>query len=130
MNQTILDKLKSWRESPLLFVTECLGAKPSNQQAEALVAMTKGKRLSIRSGHGTGKSALAAWRILHFMTTRAYPKVVCTAPTARQLSDVLWSELSKWLRKSILADEFIHKKTRCSIKMCLRSGGAGPCLRQ
>jgi len=112
MNQMIIDKLKSWRESPLLFVTECLGAQPSNQQAEALVAMTKGKRLSIRSGHGTGKSALAAWRILHFMATRAYPKVVCTAPTARQLSDVLWSELSKWLRKSILADEFILQKDK------------------
>lgn len=107
MNASVLERLKRWRESPLLFVTECLKAKPSSQQAEALVAMTKGKRLSIRSGHGTGKSALAAWRILHFMATRAYPKVVCTAPTARQLSDVLWSELSKWLRGSILADEFI-----------------------
>ena len=112
MKSAITRKLKEWKESPLLFVTECLQAQPSNQQAEALVAMTKGKRLSIRSGHGTGKSALAAWRILHFMSTRAYPKVVCTAPTARQLSDVLWSELSKWLRKSVLADEFVIQKDK------------------
>jgi hypothetical protein len=50
---------------------------------------------------------MASWRIIQFLTTRAYPKVVCTAPTNRQLSDVLWSELSKWLRKSIVADEFV-----------------------
>ena len=112
MNQRIVEKLKAWRDSPLLFVTECIGVEPSNQQAEALVAMTKGKRVSIRSGHGTGKSALAAWRILQFLTTRAYPKVVCTAPTARQLSHVLWAELSKWLRKSILADEFVIQKDK------------------
>lgn len=112
MNPVILNKLKQWRDSPLLFVTECLKAKPSTQQAEALVAMTKKKRLTIRSGHGTGKSALAAWRILHFMATRAYPKVVCTAPTARQLSDVLWSELSKWLRGSVLSEEFILQKDK------------------
>ena len=112
MNPRIMEKLVAWKESPLLFVTECLGAQPSSQQAEALLAIPKGKRLSIRSGHGTGKSALAVWRILHFMSTRPYPKVVCTAPTARQLSDVLWSELSKWLRKSPLADEFVLQKDK------------------
>lgn len=107
MNPYVLSKLKEWNRSPLLFVTECIRAIPSDQQAEGLVAMAKHKRISIRSGHGTGKDAMAAWRILQFLTTRAYPKVVCTAPTNRQLSDVLWTELSKWLRHSIVADEFV-----------------------
>jgi hypothetical protein len=60
----------------------------------------------------TGKDACASWIVLWFMTTRAYPKVVCTAPTARQLADILWSEISKWLRKSILTDEFILQKDK------------------
>lgn len=46
------------------------------------------------------------------MTTRSFPKVACTAPTARQLQDILWSELSKWMRKSILADEFVIQKDK------------------
>lgn len=107
MNQYILGKLKEWKESPLLFVVECLQATPSDQQAQALASFAKAKRTSIRSGHGCGKSAFASWIILWFLCTRPYAKVACTAPTQRQLSDILWSELSKWLRKSILADEFV-----------------------
>ena len=38
--------------------------------------------------------------------------MACTAPTARQLSDILWSELSKWMRKSILADDFVVQKDK------------------
>jgi len=60
----------------------------------------------------TGKDALASWLALWFLTTRPYPRIACTAPTARQLSDVLWSELSKWLRKSTLADEFVIQKDK------------------
>jgi len=107
MNPYVLSKLKEWRASPLLFVTECIGATPSNQQVELLAGAAGHKRLSVRSGHGCGKSSAASWLILHFMSTRPYAKVVCTAPTARQLSDILWTEISKWLRNSILADEFI-----------------------
>ncbi|MEA2000167.1 MAG: hypothetical protein U9N61_12710, partial [Euryarchaeota archaeon] len=54
----------------------------------------------------------ASWLILWFLVTRLYAKVVCTAPTARQLDDVLWSELSKWIRKSIVADEFVIQKNK------------------
>ena len=85
MNPYVLGKLKEWKQSPLLFVTECLGAMPSSQQAEFLAAAGKNKRITIRSGHGCGKSSAASWVALWFMCTRPYAKVVCTAPTARQL---------------------------------------------
>jgi phage terminase large subunit len=32
---------------------------------------------------------------------------VCTAPTARQLNDILWSEISKWMRDSAIQEEFV-----------------------
>lgn len=107
MNPFVVDKLRTWRESPLLFTTEALGVKPSSQQAEALATFTKSKRHTIRSGHGTGKDAFASWVILWFLSCFSYPKIMCTAPTARQLNDILWAELSKWLRQSVLADEFV-----------------------
>ena len=112
MNKWVLERLKTWRESPLQFVHDCIEATPSDQQAQALHQFQKTKRMTIRSGHGTGKDAGASWIILWFMATRTYPKVVCTAPTNRQLSDILWSELSKWLRRSKFTDEFIIQKDK------------------
>jgi phage terminase large subunit len=112
MNQWVLDRLKVWKDSPLQFVQDCIEAVPSDQQAEALYKFPKVNRMSIRSGHGTGKDACASWIILWFMATRAYSKVVCTAPTNRQLADILWSELSKWLRRSKFQDEFIIQKDK------------------
>lgn len=60
--------------------------------------------------HNCGKDATVAWIILWFMITRSYAKVACTAPTNRQLYDVLRSEISKWLRQSTVADEFLIRK--------------------
>jgi hypothetical protein len=113
INKSVVSKLKEWRDSPLLFVKECLQVTPTEQQVELLSgakSVSKHKRTSVRSGHGPGKSAVAAWIILWFMVTRPYAKVPCTAPTSRQLTDILLSELSKWLRGSLVADEFVILK--------------------
>jgi len=112
LSPVILNKIKEWRGNALLFVQEVLlinkpYIKISAQQRDFLLALPYHKRISIRSGHGTGKDASASWAIWWFLSTRVMAKVVCTAPTARQLYDVLWSELSKWYRDSALADEFV-----------------------
>lgn len=60
--------------------------------------------------HNTGKDAVAAWLAIYFLVTRAYSKVVVTAPTNRQLRDVFLSEISKWLRQSVVAEEFLIRK--------------------
>lgn len=47
------------------------------------------------------------------MATRPFPKIPCTAPTAHQLNDILWAEVSKWLRNCpALEKEFVwtHEK--------------------
>lgn len=106
LNKAVIDKLKEWKNSPLQFVKECIGAIPTTQQIEFLQSLVKEKRITIRSGHGTGKDASVSWAILWFATTRPYAKVACTAPTNRQLRDILISEISKWLRQSTIADEF------------------------
>lgn len=112
-DQTVMKRLRAWKESPLLFATECMQMKPSDQQAEALHIFPSIKRLSIRSGHGTGKDAMVGGVLIPwYMITRPFAKVVCLAPTARQLSDILWSEISKWLRRSLVADEFVIQKDK------------------
>lgn len=110
LNKSVLRKLAEWKNSPLQFVHECIQVTPSSQQIEYLQAVAKEKRISIRSGHGTGKDASTSWIIIWFMVTRPFAKVACTAPTNRQLKDILVSEISKWLRQSVVADEFVIRK--------------------
>lgn len=88
-----------WREGgPCLFAKEVLGAKPTEQQWQASRALVKSRRVSIRSGHGTGKSTFMAWCVLWFLSCYFPAKVPATAPTSHQLEDVLWSEIAKWHR--------------------------------
>lgn len=53
-------------------------------------------RSAIASGHGVGKSAIVAWLIQFFMSTRADTRIGVTANTQKQLEDKTWPELSKW----------------------------------
>lgn len=52
INQSVLKKLKEWRNSPLQFVDEAIGATPTTQQIQLLQNIAKEKRVSVRSGHG------------------------------------------------------------------------------
>jgi phage terminase large subunit len=91
--------IKRWRRiGPALWAQECLGAKPTEQQLEGGREIVRTRRVSIRSGHGTGKTAFMAWCVLWFMSCYAPCKIPCTAPTGHQLSDILWAELATWHR--------------------------------
>ena len=87
-----------YMDDPVLFVKEVLGAEPLAYQAEFLTAIASGERkISIRSGHGTGKSTSASWAMLWFLLMRFPNKVVVTAPTSGQLFDALFAELKRWI---------------------------------
>ena len=89
-----------YRDDPALFVTEVLGATPYDYQAEFLNALANGERkMSVRSGHGTGKSPTASWAMLWFVLLRFPNKVVVTAPTSGQLFDALFAELKRWINE-------------------------------
>ena len=75
MSQAAIQKLREWRYNPLRFVKENIKVTPSSQQEEALALFPKTKRMTIRSGHGTGKDACASWIVWWFLVTRAYAKV-------------------------------------------------------
>lgn len=103
MADDLASAVDRWAVDPVSFVREACGAEPEVWQAEALGALTDAgdgvvRGLAIRSGRGVGKSTYLAWVVLWWMTTRYPSKVLCTAPKADQLSDVLWSELAQWIR--------------------------------
>lgn len=60
--------------------------------------------LSIMAGQGVGKDTFGALTTLFFLYCFSHPRILCTAPTNHQLKDVLWAEISKWMRKSKKAD--------------------------
>lgn len=104
-------KLRPYTNKPALFVREMLGAEPTPQQEQALEAVANGTHVSIKSGHGIGKTAFDAWVILWFAYTRMNAKIPCTAPTEAQLKNVLWSELALWHGK---LDPFFKDKFVCT----------------
>ncbi len=87
---------EDYHDDPVGFVCDIIKAKPTAEQKLILKAMRDKKHVSVRSGHGVGKSSALAWLILWFISTRWKPKIPCTAPTGNQLYDVLWSEIAKW----------------------------------
>lgn len=86
-----------WRDNPVEFVRQNFRVEPQPWQKEALEYVASGDRLTVRSGHGVGKSAFDAWVIIWFISTRTPCKVLVTAPSMPQLRDVLWMEIKHWI---------------------------------
>src|SRR5262245_1410859 len=93
---------RSWLKSknnPLMFVRDVLGATPESWQAEALEAVGRHDRVSIRSGHGVWKTTFESWLILWFLLTRQNCKIPVAANSQDQLRDTIWPEIAKWHRQ-------------------------------
>lgn len=70
-------------------------------------------RIAVASGHGIGKSALVAWLIHWFMSTRGpSPQLVVTANTKNQLMTKTWRELALWHKLSLNHKWFKWTATR------------------
>ena len=96
----LVDFVSAYKDDPVAFVREILGAEPFDYQQALLVDIANGERkISVRSGHGTGKSTTFSWAMLWFAMTRFPFKVVVTAPTSGQLFDALFAELKRWINE-------------------------------
>ncbi len=108
--------IPEYRKSPVLFCVELLKFTPDEWQVEVLMDISGNPRVSVRSGQVVGKTGLEATVALWFLLCFPFPKVICTAPTRRQLHDVLWAEISKWQEKSPLLKRIL-KWTKTKIYM-------------
>jgi len=107
---------KKFQKSPIFFIESVWGLTPERdnskfikgkhiswQQHDILLAVEraingKGKRrVSVKSGHGIGKSAVLSWLLLWYLFCYKDAQIPCTAPTSEQMHDVLWKEVAKWL---------------------------------
>ena len=116
MNEKDILLFKKFKESPIYFIEKVWGLIPERdntkfvkgkhitwQQHDILLAVESSlkegkKRISVRSGHGIGKSTTMSWLVLWFLFCYKDAQIPCTAPTTDQMHDVLWKEVSKWLQ--------------------------------
>ena len=88
-------------EGGVRLVQEVFGVEPDGWQADhVLRPFCAGKRrISIRSCHGVGKTAVAAWLVWIMLLTRYPQRTVATAPGAPQLEGALIPEVKLWGKK-------------------------------
>ncbi len=73
-------------------------------------------QIAVASGHGIGKTALVAWIILWYISTRHNPQIVVTASTGAQLANKTWRELAKWQKLSLNGHWFEWTATKFYLK--------------
>lgn len=133
--QSLLRLVEEGATDPLLFVTAVYpwgkeGTSLQDQEgpdewqqdvldqiARGSLTMNEAVQIAVSSGHGIGKTALVAWIIHWFMSTRPHPQIVVTANTQNQLNGKTWRELAKWHKLASnkhwftwTATKFFHKK--------------------
>lgn len=92
-----------FREFPDLWVRERLGEWPWSKQAEILRALSSNRKVAVHSGHGIGKSKLASWAVLWWLSVMEDALALTTAPTGAQVRSILWREIRSGHRKGRLA---------------------------
>lgn len=109
-------RIPMYRSDPVLFAREVLRFEPDSWQIDSLMDLARNPKVAIKSGQGVGKTGIEAVALLWFLTCFPYPRIVATAPTKKQLHDVLWSEVAKWQERSPLL-KAILKWTKTYIYM-------------
>lgn len=87
--------LLEFQKFPVEWCREFLNANLWQKQEDILNALAVYPRVSVKSGHGVGKSYVASCTLLWYLFTHPFSKVVSTAPTHRQVKIILWSEIAK-----------------------------------
>lgn len=83
------------------FVRAMWNVEPDVWQIEVLDKLFKDeeRNICVPSGHGVGKTAVAAWASILFVATRYPCKVPITAPSSSTLEDGLFAEVKHWLNR-------------------------------
>ena len=89
-----------YREEPVRFSEEILGIRLWPKQQEILRSLTTHSQVAVRSGQKCGKTMLAVIAALWFVVCHVDAAVILTAPTGRQVREILWKELRQVYMRS------------------------------
>lgn len=115
------ERIRRWREDPVIMVQEEFGIQPDRWQRKFLRAFAstskKRSRIAAKACKGPGKTAVLVWCTLNFMACYGeegeHPKGAVTSITKDNLQDNFWTELAKWQNRSTFFREaFVWTKTK------------------
>jgi len=93
--------LKKCQKDPLFFSANILSiGTPWEMQKKIMQAIAIFPRVTVRSGHGVGKSWVSSQIALWFLFSFPNSTVLVTAPTSRQVFKVIWAYISNQYKKS------------------------------
>lgn len=99
---------------PVRFAREVLGVDLWADQEKILMALVTDPRVSVAACYASGKTYLAAIAVLWWMCCRRPALCITTAPTQRQVRDLLWRYVNQLYEKSkvklpgkVFVDRFI-----------------------
>ena len=95
MNDEIDFQDPLFQERPELFIEEVFGESLWEKQVEIIYSVRDNRQTTVRSSHGVGKSFIAGRVVPWFLYTHEDSKVITTAPSYRQVEDILWREIRK-----------------------------------
>lgn len=99
-NETALPELAVYKDDPLGFCCDVLGVTLTPDQ-EQILTLLPGNRVKVNSGHGTGKSFVAAVAIVWWFYTRNPSAIVTTAPKQQHVETVLWGEVRTLISRAL-----------------------------
>ena len=78
---------------PIYFATKVLGRNLWSKEVEILEAIRDEREVAVRSCHASGKTYTAATAINWWLLSFPNSVVITTAPTFRQVKEILWREI-------------------------------------
>lgn len=107
-----LSRFEEYKYDPVRFVKEVLKEKIiTEDQQRVLNACNVNSRVVVPSGNETGKTRCAAWVVLWWMYCNGpNTKAITTAPTGRQVRELLWREIRARHRISSLPGKCLTVK--------------------
>jgi phage terminase large subunit len=91
--QTVREIHEAIQNSPQFFVDWMVGGDLKGKQSDILWSIKNNRITTVRSCHGSGKSFTASRAALWFLEAFEDSIVITTAPTFRQVENVLWREI-------------------------------------
>lgn len=92
-NEELVRLQRAFQLDPAFFIKRMLGAGLWIKQKEIVDSVCKYRYTTVRACHDVGKTFTAARLVLWFLYTHPKSIVVTTAPTMRQVENLLWREL-------------------------------------
>lgn len=81
------------QNDPEWWLSTALGCHPWSLQLKIIEALVTGREIAVKSCHSAGKSWSAARAILWYLCCFPRSIVITTAPTDRQVRNILWREI-------------------------------------